>query len=105
MLLPIKHENMSARRWPVVTLALITINVVLFLHTFQSLDDQASPKLKEVKVHILLLAAMHPELAMPPESQKLVADFQKRNPGVWKQAKDQNREIADGWDARIRLTE
>jgi hypothetical protein len=84
MLLPIGHENMSARRWPVITLALIVINVVVFLCTFQSLDEQA-PHLREVRVHILLLAAMHPELAMPPASQQLVDDFQKRNPSIWKQ--------------------
>lgn len=107
MLLPIKHENMSARRWPVVTLALIAINVVVFLLTFQSLQsmDDRTPELKEARVHILLLAAMHPELTMPPESRQLVDSFQKHNPSVWKQAKDQNREIADSWDARMRLME
>jgi membrane associated rhomboid family serine protease len=104
MLLPIGHENMSARRWPVITLALIVINVVVFLCTFQSLDEQA-PHLREVRVHILLLAAMHPELTMPPASQQLVDDFQKRNPSVWKQAKDPNRDLADAWDARVRLIE
>jgi membrane associated rhomboid family serine protease len=41
MLIPIKHENMEARRWPVVTLALITINVLVFLFTMTSMDDEA----------------------------------------------------------------
>jgi hypothetical protein len=36
MLIPIKHENMEARRWPVVTLALIAINVLVFLFTMSA---------------------------------------------------------------------
>ena len=63
MLIPIKHENIEARRWPVVTLALITINVLVFLFTMTSMDDEA-PQLGEVKSHILILAALHPELKM-----------------------------------------
>ena len=56
MLIPIKHENMEARRWPVVTLALIAINVVVFLFTMSAIDDE-SPQLGEVKSHILILLA------------------------------------------------
>lgn len=102
MLIPIGHENMSARRWPVVTLALIAINVVVFLLTFQSLDNQA-PQLKQTRVHILLLAAMHPELTMPQSARELVDDFQKRNPIVWQGVQNPKREIFDPWDAKIRL--
>jgi len=47
MLVPIKHENMAARRWPVVTLALIAINTVVFLFTFSAMNDEA-PELGEV---------------------------------------------------------
>jgi hypothetical protein len=52
MLIPIKHENMTARRWPVVTLALIAINVLVFLFTMTAMDDEA-PHLADVKSHIL----------------------------------------------------
>ena len=38
MLIPIRHENMSARRWPLVTFALIATNAVVFLATFQNLE-------------------------------------------------------------------
>ena len=57
MLVPIKHENMAARRWPVVTLALIAINTVAFLFTTMSMSDEA-PQLGEVKADILILAAL-----------------------------------------------
>ena len=33
MLIPIRHENMEARRWPVITIALLVMNVVIFLAT------------------------------------------------------------------------
>jgi hypothetical protein len=36
MLIPIRHENMSARRRPIVTFALIAINVTAFLATHDS---------------------------------------------------------------------
>ena len=104
MLIPIGHENMSARRWPVVTLTLIAINVIVFLLTFQSLNNQA-PQLKQTRVHILLLAAMHPELTVPLPARELVDDFQKRNPSVWKQVQNPNRELVDAWDAKFRLVE
>jgi hypothetical protein len=75
MLIPLKHENMATRRWPVVTLALIAINVVVFLFTTSAINDE-KPALGQVKSHILILAALHPELKMQPESQRLVESFQ-----------------------------
>jgi membrane associated rhomboid family serine protease len=42
LLLPIKHENMEARRWPVITIALITINTLIFLLTTFAANDRAS---------------------------------------------------------------
>jgi len=57
MLIPIKHENMTARRWPVVTLSLIAINVVVFLFTMSAMDQEA-PELGEAKLHIVILAAL-----------------------------------------------
>jgi hypothetical protein len=75
MLLPIKHENMTARRWPVVTIALIAINVVVFLFTMGSIDNDEAPELGQVKLHILMVVAQHPELKLQPESQRLVDGF------------------------------
>ena len=39
MLIPIGHDNMSVRRWPIITLALIVINAVLFLGTHWVIDE------------------------------------------------------------------
>ncbi len=102
MLIPIKHENMAARRWPVVTITLITINVLAFFFTMSAMDDEA-PQLGEVKSHILILAATHPELKMKPEEQQLVDGFKKSHPEAWKHAQSPYRDIIDAYDARIKM--
>ena len=102
MLLPIGHENMQARRWPIITIGIIVINFVAFLLTFSTLKSE-SPELSETRAHIRLLAAMHPELTLSPAAQQLVDDIQKREPAVWAAAKSPLRDVQDGWDARIRL--
>ncbi len=104
MLIPVKHENMSARRWPVVTLTLIAINVLVFLFTMTAMDDEA-PQLAEVKSHILTLAALHPELKMQPESQRLVDGFKDSHPDQWKRAQSPFRDITDAYDAKIKMTD
>jgi len=104
MLIPIKHENMTARRWPVVTLALIAINVAVFLFTM-SVMDQEAPELGEVKSHILILAALHPELKIPPESQQLIDGFKQSRPEVWKRVQDPFRDVIDPYDAKLKMIE
>jgi len=67
MILPLRHENMSARRWPVITLALIVINFIVFLLTFSTINDELqTPQTIDAQEHILILAAIHPELKAPP---------------------------------------
>jgi membrane associated rhomboid family serine protease len=102
MLIPIRHENMSAQRWPLVTFGLIAANVLIFLGTYQNIEQQGR-QLREVKAHILMLAAMHSELALPSEAQQLVANFRDHHKGTWSEIQQPNREIADAWDARVRL--
>src|ERR1035441_8602382 len=104
MLIPIKHENMAARRWPVVTLALIAINVLVFLFTMSSIDDE-SPQLTEVRNHILNLAAVHPELKMQAESQRLVDGFKQSHPDQWKAVQNPYRDVMNAYDAKIRMVE
>jgi hypothetical protein len=58
MLIPLRHENMEGRRWPVISIAIIAINVLAFLGTHWQIEAQ-NPKRSEVRAHILLLAAMH----------------------------------------------
>src|SRR3954468_4651663 len=104
MLIPIKHENMAARRWPVVTLALIAINTLVFLLTTMSMSDEA-PQLGEVKADILILAALHPELKMHPEEQRLVDGFKQSHPDQWKQVQNPYRDVINAYDAKIKMME
>ncbi len=103
MLLPIKHENMAARRWPVITLALIAINTLVFLFTIGTIDNQSS-EYGKVKFGVLMLAAQYPELILKPESQRLVDGFKKSHPDQWKYLQDRYGVNAIGtYDARINL--
>jgi membrane associated rhomboid family serine protease len=104
MLIPLRHENMSGRRWPVISIALIAVNIVVFLGTHWQIDAQ-NPKRTEVRAHILMLAAMHPELNMNPEVQEFVATFRDKNPTLWQKVASPTRQVEDGWDAKMRLIE
>jgi len=104
MLIPIRHENMEARRWPVITIGLIALNTLIFIATHGTMEQQ-SPELGTTKAHIIMLAGMHPDLKMSPEAQQLVDDFQAENPAEWAQVQSPSRHLIDGWDARIRLVE
>src|SRR5215471_19030252 len=101
MLVPIRHENMEARRWPVVTLALIAINTIVFLLTTGSMSNEGS-QLGEIKGDILILAALHPELKMPPASQRLVDAFKQNHAKEWNLVQNPNRAAINAFDAKIK---
>ena len=102
IILPIKHENMQARRWPMVTLALIALNTAVFLFTSMTANDQQAPQLRELRGEIRLLAAEHPELKMSPEAQNLVDSFKQTHRAQWKQLQNSNREPVNAYDAQIK---
>lgn len=102
MLIPIRHENMSARRWPVVTISLIVLNSIIFIATYSSMQEQA-PLLGKATAHILLLAGMHPELKVSPQAQKVVDNFSGKYPESWQKIKSGSYQVIDEWDARMRL--
>ena len=104
MFIPLRHENMEGRRWPVISIALVLINLAVFLVTNTKIESE-NPKRAEVRAHLLLLAATHPELSQPPEVQQLVNNFKKENPSVWNEAQSETRDLADAWDAKMRLME
>src|SRR5205807_830156 len=104
MLIPIGHENMSARRWPVITLSVIAINVVVFLLTFSTIQEQAQgPGPSDAKSHILMLAAMHPELTVPADIQQMIEEAKARQPRLWDRYRNQSVDVADPWHAKVTL--
>jgi membrane associated rhomboid family serine protease len=104
MLIPLRHENMSGRRWPIISIALIAINVVVFLGTHWQIEAQ-NPLRGQVRAHILMLAAMHPELNMNAETQQFVTSFREKNPAVWQRVASPTRQVEDSWDAKMRMME
>jgi membrane associated rhomboid family serine protease len=103
-LLPLRHENMKGRRWPVVTFTLIALNIVAFLLTHWTIQDQDHliPQRVEVRKHLLYLAAMHPELRMGDDARKFVEPLERQYPDEWKQLASPERKPEDAWDANIR---
>ena len=77
MLIPLRHENMQGRRWPVITFGIIALNVIVFLGTHWTIDRQG-PELGVVKLHLVLLSAMHPELKVPEKAQEFVTSIQTK---------------------------
>jgi len=104
LLLPIRHEKMQGRRWPVITVAVIALNFVAFLGTHWRIHAQ-DVKTVEVRAHILMLSAMHPELTVTADAQEFVAHFRQKSPDIWKRVGSPKRQIADRWDAKMRLME
>jgi membrane associated rhomboid family serine protease len=89
MLIPIGHENMTARRWPVVTFALILINILVFIATKSALEKEWR-ELEKITVQALLLAATNPELEVPAEIQPLVDDFRKKHAEEWEEIRNES---------------
>ena len=104
MLFPIQHENMSARRWPVITIGLIAINILVFLFTMGSMDKEGAQS-AELKGHIFMLAGLHPEVSVKPETQEMLDALKIQHPKLWEELKNPNRNVEDAWDARMRLME
>jgi membrane associated rhomboid family serine protease len=101
MLIPIQHENMTARRWPVITFGLILVNLLIFVATHRRVNEQDS-KLGTVREHILMLAATYPQLTLSPQVEEWVTDFRNQYPDDWAEIQDANYEATDDWETRIR---
>lgn len=106
-LIPLRHENMKGRRWPVVTFTLIALNILAFLATHWTIEAQNTqfPQRVEVTKHLLLLAAMHPELKLGEDAQRLVDPIATQYPDEWKELGSPDRKPEDDWDVNIRTVE
>jgi membrane associated rhomboid family serine protease len=102
VLIPLRHENMRGRRWPIITFALIGLNVAIFLATHWTIEDQ-QPKRSEVRIHLLILAATHPEIKMnSPAAQEFIQGVKKSVGVGWEQIASPSRRPQDSWDAQLR---
>jgi len=103
MLIPIGHEQTSVRRIPIITLAIILFNCIVFLFTNAdgSLDRQLRA-LAILRIHIGILAATDPDLQMTPTEKEVAADLRDHYPNMWSRFSDPKREPYDEWDGRMR---
>ncbi|HYL10026.1 MAG TPA: rhomboid family intramembrane serine protease [Candidatus Acidoferrales bacterium] len=92
---------MSSRRLPVVTITFIALNVVIFLGTHWQMDEQGE-KFGPVRLHVLMLAALHPDLKTTAEEQQFVHGFQRQQPAIWQQLENPRRKVFDEWDDQMR---
>jgi membrane associated rhomboid family serine protease len=100
MLIPLRHESMQGRRWPIITIGLIALNTLFFLLTHEKIEEQSKQE-GAVKVHVLMLAARHPELKMRDDLHQFVEKTRNSQPKLWKYLQNPSREAADSWDAGI----
>ena len=99
MLLPLRHENMQGRRWPVVTIGLIALNVVIFLGTYWPMNQQATQEVP-VRRKILVLAAARPELQINDEEVNWwVNSVRSANAAAWEEFQKKNEAVASVSDA------
>ena len=85
-----------------ISIALVLFNLLVFLATHWKMQED-NPQRGEVRAHILLLAASHADINVPDRVREVVDTFKRQHPDTWSQAQASNRDIADAWDARMRL--
>src|SRR5207249_6676607 len=98
------YTTLFRSRWPIITVGLIVLNVLAFLGTHWKMDAEATQTIP-IKLHILLLAATHPEVQMPRDVGQFVQEFRGQNPVGWGQIQSRNRRAIDGWDVQMHQME
>jgi len=101
VIIPLNHENMHGRRWPYVTVGIIALNAVFFLATHWTIDREVQ-QMAEIRSHIILLAAAHPDTPMSAAEQKLVESFRGSQAKAWNLLSSTQRTPLDAWDGQMR---
>ena len=101
MIIPLRHESNHGRRWPVVTIAIITLNSLIFLATHGALEEQFR-RLAEVQSRTIRLAATHPEAPLSQSQQDLVSHFRRSQPATWDRVASEENTPQDMWDLQMR---
>src|SRR5690349_23789927 len=92
---------MRGRRWPVVTIGVIVLNAIFFLVTHWTIERE-STEVGEVREHVILLAAAHPDTPMNPAEEKLVESFRKSQAKVWDLLASKDHTPMNAWDVEMR---
>lgn len=95
----------SARR-PYVTLAVVALQLLIFLATHGELDRERA-QFVEIQSHTIFLAGTHPDLpATTAAQQRMISSFRRGQPQAWEELSSSDRtpvgeweKEAQGWDA------
>lgn len=102
MLIPIGHEKGTVSRIPIVTIALIITNIIVFLFTIRDINDyDANKQMTTVRMHIVLLKARYNDLVVSPDAQQIVDNLRERYPQYWRRISDPDREPVDKWEQQL----
>ena len=101
MLIPLRHERMRGRRWPYFTFALIALNIVIFLATHWTIDAQMALQVP-TRIHLILLAATHPDLQPSPEAAEFINKVKEASGVSWDQPSSARRPAHDAWESQLR---
>ncbi len=72
IIIPISHEDLSGRRWPYVTAAILLLNVLIFLTTHWSIQRQHGAFVKRLNIAFDYYVS-HPYLEPKPPLDKCPA--------------------------------
>jgi membrane associated rhomboid family serine protease len=84
VLLPIGHEDLRGRRWPIVTIVIIALDVAVFLGTHWRMDEELG-KIADLRVATLVIAASHPDVQLTPSQHRVVDTIRAQSPGLLEQ--------------------
>jgi membrane associated rhomboid family serine protease len=90
------------QRWPYATVAIVALNLFVFLATHGALQQEAADY-SQIQSRTVLLAAMHPDTpGMTAAQQKLIGSFRQDEPQEWERLPAQDRSPADAWESQAR---
>jgi hypothetical protein len=93
MLIPYGHDDLRGRRWPWVTIALVALNLVIFLATKDRMQEETIHTVHYYEETILLVAS-HPDVHLSASQQKIVDRIRASNPGAFDEIKSESKQEA-----------
>lgn len=76
MIIPISHEDLRGRRWPYVTIAIVALNVLIFLFTHSSVESSQEQYVHKAQEAFEYYVA-HPYLQPKPPLDRMLARLEK----------------------------
>ncbi len=76
IIIPISHEDLRGRRWPYVTITILVLNVLVFLFSNRSIEQQHEQYMEKTREAFAYYVG-HPYLKPPPPLEKVLAQVSK----------------------------